>query len=450
MRAKWTIGLALLGASLCMAVPAAAAPDIQQWTTPAGTRVLFVETHEIPAVDARLTFAAGAARDGDHPGIAHLTSNLLMSGTAELDADALARAYEREGAEVGTGAARDMGWIELRSLSADEHLWPVARTVAALAAQPAFPAGEIERLKSQQRTALASQAQQPGALAGQAFWETLYGDHPYGHEPLGTAASLEAITRDDIRAFHQRYYTAANANLAIVGDLSRDEAERLARMLTASLPEGSAAPELPPTPSLDEATTVRQDFPSTQAHVVLGRTAIARGHEDWPALLVANHVFGGGGFTSRLMSEVREKRGLVYGVGSGFSPMSAQGPFRIQLQTRGDQAEQAIDIVRRELERFIEQGPTQSEVSDAIRNISGGFPLRIDSNSDLMGYLSMMGFYELPADYLASYRDRIEAVDAEAARAAFAEVLGGEPLAQVVVGGSRARAEGGARAADGG
>jgi zinc protease len=450
MRAKWTTGLALLGASLCMAVPAAATPDIQQWTTPAGTRVLFVETREIPAVDARLTFAAGAARDGDHPGIAHLTSNLLMSGTTELDAGALARAYEREGAEVGTGAARDMGWIELRSLSADEHLWPVARTVAALAAEPAFPEGEIERLKSQQRTALTSQAQQPGALAGQAFWETLYGDHPYGHEPLGTAESLDAITRDDVRDFHQRYYTAANANLAIVGDLSRDEAERLARVLTASLPEGSAAPELPPTPSLDEATTVRRDFPSTQAHVLLGRTAIARGDEQWPALLVANHVFGGGGFTSRLMSEVREKRGLVYGVGSGFSPMSAQGPFRIQLQTRGDQAEQAIDIVRRELERFIEQGPTESEVSDAIRNISGSFPLRIDSNSDLMGYLSMMGFYELPTDYLASYRERIEAVDAEAARAAFAEVLGGEPLVQVVVGGSRARAEGGAPAGDGG
>lgn len=450
MHAKWAIGLGLAVASLCLATPAVAAPDVQQWTTPAGTRVLFVETHEIPAVDARLTFAAGAARDGEHPGIARLTSNLLMSGTAELDAGALARAYEREGAQVGTGAARDMGWVELRSLSADEHLWPVARTVAALAARPAFPPAEIERLKSQQRTALAREAQQPGALAERAFWTTLYGGHPYGHEPLGTPESLKAITRADIRAFHERYYTAANANLAIVGDLSRNEAERLARMLTASLPEGPAAPELPPAPSLDEPVTVREDFPSTQAHVLLGRTAIARGYERWPALLVANHILGGGGFTSRLMTEVREKRGLVYGVGSGFSPMSAQGPFRIQLQTRGDQVDKALTIVRRELERFVAKGPTDSEVSDAIKNISGGFPLRIDSNSELMGYLSMMGFYRLPADYLASYRERIEAVDAEEARAAFADVIGGKPLAQVVVGGSRARAEGGARAADGG
>lgn len=450
MRARGLIGVVLALASLCTVASAAAAPEIQQWTTPAGTRVLFVETHEIPAVDARLNFAAGAARDGDHPGIARLTSDLLMSGTAELDAGALARAYEREGGEVSTGVARDMGWVEVRSLSAEEHLWPVARTVAALVARPAFPPAEIERLKSQQRTALASKAQSPGDLASQAFWDTLYGDHPYGHEPLGTPQSLEAITRDDIRAFHERYYTAANANLAIVGDLSRADAERLARMLTASLPEGPAASELPPVPSLDDAATVRQDFPSTQAHVLLGRPAIARGYERWPALQVANHILGGGGFTSRLMSEVREKRGLVYGVSSGFSPMSAQGPFRVRLQTRGDRTEQAVDIVRRELERFVDEGPSQSEVDDAIRNISGGFPLRIDSNSDLMGYLSMMGFYELPADYLASYRERIEAVDAESARAAFAEVVGERPLVQVVVGGGRARSEGDAPSAEGG
>ncbi len=443
------VASALCAAALIVASPVGAVPDIQQWTTPAGARVLFVETREIPAVDARLTFSAGSARDGDQPGIARLTSNLLMSGTEELDADALARAYEREGAEVGTGAARDMGWVEFRSLSAEEHLWTVARTVAALAARPAFPPAEIERLKSQQRTALASKAQSPGDLASQAFWQTLYGDHPYGHEPLGTPESLEAITRDDIRAFHERYYTAANANLAIVGDLSRDEAERLARMLTESLPDGPAASELPSPPSLDEAATVQRDFPSTQAHVLLGRTAIARGHEQWPALRVANHVFGGGGFTSRLMTEVREKHGLVYGVGSGFSPMSAQGPFRIQLQTRGDQTEQALEIVRSELERFVQEGPSESEVRDAIRNISGGFPLRIDSNSDLMGYLSMMGFYELPADYLTSYRDRIEAVDAEEARAAFAEVIGGKPLVQVVVGGSRARGGGEEQSANG-
>ncbi len=417
----------------------AAAPEVQQWTTPAGTSVMFVETRAIPAVDVRMTFAAGAARDGEHPGIAHLTSDLLMSGTEQLDADALAQAYEREGAEVSTGAARDMGWVEFRSLSDPQHLEPVARTVAALVSEPAFPAAEVERLIDQQRTSLAQEAQSPGALASRAFWRAVYGDHPYGHEPLGTEESLDAITRADIQAFHQRYYTAANANLAIVGDLSPAQAEGLARTLTEALPEGEPAPDLPPVPALEETVSVREDFPSTQAHVLIGRPGIARGDERWPALVVANHVLGGGGFASRLMHEVREQRGLVYGIGSGFSPMSATGPFRIRLQTSGDQTQEALEVVDDQLARFLGEGPTQSELDDAIANISGGFPLEIDSNSALTGHLAMMGFYGLPADYLASYRERIEAVDAAAAREAFREVVGDQPRVQVIVGGNRAR-----------
>ncbi|MEX2576508.1 MAG: pitrilysin family protein, partial [Halofilum sp. (in: g-proteobacteria)] len=431
----------LTAALMLCAAPAAvhAAPEVQQWSTPAGARVLFVETHEIPAVDVRMTFAAGAARDGEHPGVARLTSNLLMSGTESLNGDALAEAYEREGAEVSTGAARDMGWVEFRSLSDEAHLWPVARTVADLAANPTFPPGEVERLIGQQRTSLARKAQSPGALASRAFWRTVYGDHPYGHEPLGTEESLDAITRDDIRAFHERYYAAANANLAIVGDLSRAEAERLARTLTESLPQGEPASALPRVPDPEADETVREDFPSNQAHVLIGRPAVARGGDRWPALVVANHVLGGGGFSSRLMSEVREERGLVYGISSGFSPMSARGPFRVQLQTRGDQTGEALEVVNAQLKRFVQEGPSAAEVDDAVSNITGGFPLEVDSNSELTGYLSMIGFYELPTNYLQQYRDRIAEVDAEAARVAFAEVVGDQPLVRVIVGGNRAR-----------
>ena len=422
-----------------LAGPLAAAPEIREWTTDNGARVLYVQAPEIPIVDARVTFAAGASRDGDHPGIARLTSNLLMSGTAARDADALATAIEQVGADVSTGSARDMAWAQMRVLAESDKLAAAAARTGELIARPAFPAGEIDRLKDQQRTSLRNRAQSPGGIASRLFWEAVYGDHPYGHDPLGTSGSLDAIDRAAIARFHERYYVGANANVAIVGDIGRARAERLARTLVGDLPRGEPAPALPPVPELEADRTIREPFPSTQAHVTIGRPGIARGYADWPALYVANHVLGGGGFTSRLFDEVRSQRGLVYGVSSGFSPMQARGPFRISLQTRGDQVEQALDVVGDVFDRFDADGPTADEIDDAVRNITGGFPLRVDSNSDLAGYLSMIGFYGLPTDYLDRFPERVEAVTAASAHAAFLDALGQRPRVTVIVGGGRAR-----------
>jgi zinc protease len=435
---------ARMGAAMGLALtlfagPALAAPDIEQWTTDNGARVLFVPAPEIPMVDARVTFAAGSARDGDQPGIARLTSNLLMSGTDERDTDAVARAIEREGAEVSTGSARDMAWIELRSLSEAEHLDPVASLVGELVARPAFPENEVERLVDQQRTGLREQEQSPGGIADRLFREAVYGDHPYGSDPLGTRDSLEAIDRGAVRAFHERYYVGANASIAIVGDIDRARAETLARELVGDLPAGESAPPLPPVPELEDDRTIREPFPSTQAHVKIGRPGVARGYERWPELYVANHVLGGGGFTSRLYDEVRSRRGLVYGVYSYFSPMERQGPFRIQLQTRGDQVEEALEVVRDVFNDFHAQGPSPEEVDDSILNITGGFPLRVDSNDDITGYLAMMGFYGLPIDYLESFPEAVRDVDADGAHAAFLDALGQRPRVTVIVGGDRAR-----------
>ena len=426
-------GLVLVG----LGGVAAAAPDIQKWTTGNGARVLFVRTPEIPMVDARVTFDAGSARDGDHPGIARLTADLLMSGTESMDADALARALEREGAEVSTGSARDMAWVELRSLAEPRHLDPVADAVGSLIARPAFPEDEVARLKDQQRTALKDQEQSPGQIARARFWSAVYGDHPYAHDPLGTRDSLEAIGPARLRDFHERRYVARNANVAIVGDLERARAERLAETLVGDLPAGTAAPPLPPAPELDGDRTIREPFPSTQSHVLVGCPGVARGHERWPALYVANHVLGGGGFTSRLFSRVREERGLVYSIYSYASPMAAAGPFLIGFQTRGDQVEEALGIVREQLHRFEERGPSEQEVQDAVRNITGGFPLRTDSNADLAGYLGMIGFYGLPVDYLEAFPASVSAVGAGEAHQAFVQALGQRPRVTVIVGGSR-------------
>jgi len=431
---------ALIGAAL--SAPALAAPQIEQWRTDNGARVLYVHAPEIPLVDARVTFAAGSARDGDTPGIAHLTSELLMSGTPELGPDAVARTLERHGANVSTGAERDMAWIDLRSLSEAAQLRPVADTVGSLLAEPAFPAGEIERLKQQQRTALREQEQSPGEIARQRFWSTLYGDHPYGHDPVGTREGLAAISRSQLRAFHEQYYVGSNATVAIVGAIERERARELAGRLVGGLPQGEAAPELPPAPTLESDRTVRVEFPSTQAHVLVGRSAVSRGYSAWPALYVANHVLGGGGFVSRLFGEVREAEGLVYSIYSYASPMAAAGPFLVSFQTRGDRTQRALSIVRDELAGFLEEGPTQDELEDAQRKIGGSFPLKIDSNEELVGYLAMIGFYDLPLDYLERFPAAVDEVTREGAHRAFREGVGDGPRLTVIVGGDRSDAGG--------
>jgi zinc protease len=419
-----------------------AGPEIERWSTPNGAKALFVHAPEIPLVDARVTFAAGSARDGQNPGIARLANDLLLAGTGDADADTVARRIERHGGDVSTGSERDMAWIDMRSLAEDEHLAPVAETVGNVLARPAFNAEAIARHKQQQRSGQREQAQSPGQIADQRLWSALYPDHPYGHDPLGTAASLSAIERADLRRFHQRYYVAANANIAIVGAIEEARARELARTLVGDLAEGEAAPAVGRADGPDSSRTIRVSFPSTQAHVTMGRVGVARGYAAWPALYVANHILGGGGFTSRLFSRVREDEGLVYSIYSHASPMAAAGPYRITFQTRGSRSERARDIARREVERFLDQGPTADEIADAQRQIRGSFPLDIDSNAELTNYLSMMGFYGLPRDYLDAFPSAVRRVDAAAAHQAAREVLAGRPRVTVIVGGDRASSGG--------
>lgn len=439
VRAAALVFAALLTTAPVFAAQPSDVPEIQSWRTDNGARVLFIAADSVPMVNARVTFAAGAARDGDLPGQARLTADALLSGTGERDADAVAAALDQHGAEVDTGAARDMAWLSLTSLAADDQLWPTVEVLRQILGEPAFPEGEVDRLIGQQRTSLQREQQSPGAIANRRFWETAYEGHPYASNPLGTSDSLDAIEPDHLAAFHEQYYVAENATVAIVGAIERSGAERLANELVGALPGGAPAQALPAPPELEEDVTVRESFPSTQAHIMIGRPGVARGEEDKAAFHVADHVFGSGSFTNRLFNEVRKERGLVYGVRSNSTAMAAAGPYRIGLQTRGDQESEALEVVRDELDKFLDGGPTEDETETAVQNIVGGFPLLIDANSSLVGHLSVIGFYDLPLDHLATYPRRVEDVDPDVAHQAFVDVLGGKPRVTVIVGGDRAR-----------
>lgn len=412
-----------------------ALPDIQHWQTENGSRVYFVQAAELPIVDLQISFDAGSSRDGDKPGLAALTNGLLIEGAGGVSTDELLERFAHLGAIYGHNVDRDSASLSLRSLSKADTLQTALDTLALILSQPDFPPVAIERDRKSMLQVLAYNKQDTGSLASDAFYKALYGEHPYAIDDNGTEASVKAISRDDITAFFRRHYLANGATISIVGDLDKAAAQAVAEQLSQTLPQGEALPPLPAPPALSQAAQQHIEHPSTQTHVLLGQVGYQRGDPDHFALYLGNHILGGSGLVSRLSQEVREKRGLSYSVYSYFSPLRVAGPFVIGLQTRNDQSEQAVQLVRDEVRRFIEQGPTEEELQAAKKNLSGGFALRLDSNAKLLSYLDFIGFYQLPLDYLHTWVANIEQVSREQVRDAFRRHLDPDKLLLVTVGG---------------
>ncbi len=412
-----------------------AGPRIEHWRTPAGVRVYYVHTPELPLVDVQVMFAAGSAWDGDRFGLAHLTSALLDTGAGPWDADAIARRLENVGAGLSTGVSRDAAWLDLRSLTERDKLDVALETAAAILARPRFARADFERERKRLLQALKQREESPAQLASMRFYRLLYGDHPYAHPSEGEIDTVRAIGRDELVTFHRRYYVARNALVVVVGAVDRRQADAIARRLTDGLPQGEPVPPVPPVPLPARARTERKAFPSTQTHIYTGMPVIRRGDPDYYALYVGNHVLGGGGFTSRIVKEVREKRGLSYSAYSYFVPMKEKGPFVAGLQTRNDAAYQALAVLRDTIARFLAEGPTEKELEAAKKNITGGFVLRYDSNAKLAGYVAMIGFYGLPLDYLDRFPREVARVDRTAVVEAFRRHLDPGRFQTVLVGG---------------
>ena len=419
----------LLASQTCLANP-----DIQHWQMNNGTRVFFVELHELPMVDLQVIFDAGSARDKTQNGLAMLTSSLIAEGAAGLDANTISRNFEAHGANFSTNAGYDSASVSLRSLSDKKHLKPALVNLKRILTSPDFPESAIERQRNRMLIGIKYKQQSPDDLADDAFTAALYGNHPYAFPREGTANSLQQLTRGDIRGFYQKYYVAANAMLVMVGDLDRDEAESLAAELMNGLKTGNQAEALPDVKPLKSPQSIKINHPSAQTHILVGQPGIRRGDPDYFPLYVGNQILGGGAMVSRLFEEVREKRGLSYAVYSYFSPMRREGPFTAGLQTKNGQAQQALEVMNKELEKFIENGPTEEELNAAKKNITGGFPLNLNSNSKIANYVAMIGYYGLPMDYLDTFNDNINKVTVAEIKGAFKRRLTPENFVTVMVG----------------
>lgn len=419
---------------------AQAALPIDTWTLPNGARVLLIETHAIPIIDISIDFDAGDRRDPPHKsGVASLTNDLLDSGIAAADGEPalseaqISDAFADIAAQRDNGTGSDSAGVTLRMLSSLPESDAAIRLTARLLAQPSFPEAVLARDKLRSIAAIREADTKPNVLAGKSFMRALYGKHPYAASP--SAESVESITRADLVAFHRRHYVASRAVIAIVGDVTRERAENIAQQLTARLPVGNdaALPTLPDVPPMHGGEQ-RIAHPASQAHILIGTPALVRGDPDFFALTVGNYILGSGGFVSRLVHEVREKRGLSYSVGSSFNPKMQPGPFTISLQTKKERSTEALKVARDVLAQFLENGPTDEELKAAKDNLIGGFALKIDNNRKILGNVALIGYYKLPLDYLDTWRANVAKVSANDIRAAFRRKIALERLATVIVG----------------
>lgn len=421
-----------------------AAIPIQHWVQPSGARVYLVESPAIAMVDVQIDFDAGSRRDPEaKAGLASIMSAMLDKGVqARPDAPALgenelSEAWADLGAQFGAGAGPDTLGFSLRSLTEPDLLAKALALAAREMAEPAFPDAVWQREQQRLLAALKESDTRPGSVVSRAYSRAVYGAHPYGYQL--TQATLAAITTADMRAAHAAGVIPCRARISVVGAVNRAQADAMATQLLARLPQQACAslpapPAIPDVAALAAPVEQRIPFDAAQAQVLVGQKGIARNDPDYFSLLVGNYILGGGGFVSRLTTEVREKRGLTYGISSAFSPRRQAGSFTISLQTRPDQADQALALVRSVVGDFVRTGPTAVELQAAKDNLIGGFALRLDSNRKLLDNIAGIAWNDLPLDYLDTWTQEIDKVTVAQIQAAFGRALQPEKMVTVVLG----------------
>ena len=411
-----------------------ASPNIEYWITSTGAEVYYVHAPELPMVDIQIVFDAGSSRDEDALGIAMLTNSLLADGANGDDADKISNDFESLGAIYAADIGYDSASLQLRSLTESELLNSAIVNLKKVLSAPDFPTDALERRQSQMLIGIKAKQQSPAAIAKDAFMKATYQSHPYAKPSEGTETSIKAIKRKDIVSFYKKHYTAKNSMIAIVGAVSHELAKQISEDISAGFQDGEKASSIRAVENLEEPQSIFIEYPSAQTHILVGQPGMKRGDPDYFSLYVGNHILGGGGMVSRLFEEVREKRGLSYSAYSYFSPMLFKGPFTAGLQTKTDQADEAISVLLENIKNYIEQGPTEEELIAAKKNITGGYPLRIDSNSKILDYVVVIGYYKLPLDYLETFNNNVEAVTIENIKDAFKRRLSPDKLVLVKVG----------------
>ncbi len=419
---------------LLLVTNAQAKLDIQYWTTPEGAKVFFAQTKGLPILDVALNFDAAASRDGDQFGLASLTNGLLGTATQYHNEEQIINAFESVGAQFSTSSLKDMSIVSLRTLTRQPILKKSLDTFTEVITQPSFEQKYLTRERRQTLRSIEASKQSPASIASLAFDKAVFANHPYAHPKIGTEKSINQISLQDLKQHYDKFYVAKNLTIALVGDITKVKAKQIARQISHGLNVGKKAKNNPVITALKSSQKIHIEFPSKQTHLLIGQSGVNRSHPDYYPLYLGNHIFGGSGLTSILSDEIREKKGLAYSAYSYFTKMKSNGFFMMRMQTKNDQALEAKNIALQTLKNFRNNAIDTQKLQDGKDNIIGGFALETASNANILTYLSIIGFYELPLDYLSSFTDKIKDISAQDIQNAYARLVDMDKLIILSVG----------------
>ncbi|WP_299501027.1 pitrilysin family protein [uncultured Roseobacter sp.] len=415
-----------------LALPAGAEVNIKEVKSDAGLTAWLVEDHSIPFVALEIRFRGGASLDAPGKrGAINLMTGLLEEGTGEMDARAFARETEALATSFGFDVSDDSLSVSARFLT--ENRDASIELLRAALQEPRFDEQAIERVRQQVLSGIRSEAKDPNDIAGRSFDQIAFGDHPYASSLSGTEESVTALTRDDLLDAHKAVLAQDRIYIGAVGDITPEELAALMDELLSGLPEQGA-----PMPPMAEITipggVTVVPFDTPQSVALFGHVGIPLEHPDYFAATLLNQILGGGGFESRLMEEVREKRGLTYGVYSYLVPKDLAATYLGSVSSANDRIAQAIEVIRAEWSKAAAEGGTQAELDDAKTYMTGAYPLRFDGNGPIAQIMVGMQMSGLPIDYIATRNDRVEAVTLEDVKRVAGELLDPDGLHFVVVG----------------
>lgn len=407
-----------------------------------GAQAYLVQTKTLPMVDIEVSIDAGDRYDPSaKSGLATMTAGLMHYG-ARSDKAVLSEAQIADeiadlGANIGFSVSGERATIRIRSLSRKDLRERAVQLASSMLSAPMYDAKILVREKQRMTTGLLEAETKPESVLERNFRKTVYGNYPLAFSP--SVQSVANVSVSDLQQFHKQFYRGDRMIISIVGDVSRAEATEIIRTLLQKIPE--SGPEIAKLPELQRSPIeplsqreINIPFDSQQAHIAMGMTAVTRSNPDYFPLLVGNYILGGGGFVSRLMSEVREKRGLAYSVFSYFAPGKDVGIFQAGLQTKNDQATLALEVMSSTIENFIAKGATQSELAAAKSNLINGYPLRIDNNRKLLDNVSSIAWNGLPLDTMETWTLKVEAVTLDQVSAAFQKYLAMDRMKIVILG----------------
>jgi len=425
----------LLPALLLMLLAAlpARAMQIQQVTSPKGIGAWLVEDHSVPVLTLRFVFPGAAAVDPPGKrGLAAMVSDLLDEGAGPYDATAFHGRLEDLGGYLTFSAGQDEFIGTLRMLK--QNLRDTAELLHLSLTAPTFASEAVERIRGDVLAALARQARSPRYLASRLWMHDAFDRHPYGSSASGDETSVAAISRDDLAGYVTGHFQRNGLIIGLVGDVTAAEAAALVDLVFGDLPAGGPAAEVADAKPGDDGALVVSRWPVPQSVVTFGQIGLKRDDPDWYAAMVLNDILGGGGFRGRLMNEIREKRGLAYGVSTELVPYRHAGLILGNVATENSRVGETIALVRAEWQRMRDQGPTEAELDAAKRYLTGSFPLSLDSTSHIASVLVQLQIDGLGIDYLDRRAALIDAVRLDQVRALAHRLLDPNGLSFVVVG----------------